>query len=416
MHYDFDQEVDRRASLSVKWNPSAIKNICGNPEAQPFWVADMDFTVADEVAQQARTLAEHAVFGYPFAPNQRQIFCGWAERRHNLMLSPKEVVISQGVLSSIAILTELLTKEGDGIIIPLPAYQPFVRIVNQLHRTLIPWPLAYDPVAHQFQLDWETLEECAQKAKLLVFCSPHNPSGLSFSKEDLTRLCTIAKAHQIPLISDEIHADLSFVDHHSLLETARETGADAVVCMAPSKTFNMAGEHYSVTLFTDEALRNAFKSRLGQLFIAENSTFAITLAQTCYQHGDLWLKDLLAYLQGNTQLIEEYLTEYLPSLVFIRPKASFIGLFDCSAILDLVERDEQAHPELYDPSQSPSGGLLSRFFGQRAGLAMNDGTWFGGDAYRNFVRFNYGTQRCHVREALDKIAQAVQFLEQTYAN
>ena len=245
MHYDFDTVVDRTTSLSVKWNKDVIKTICGNPEAEPFWVADMDFQVAPEVAQAARNLAQHAIFGYPHAQQQRQVFCTWARQRHQLQLSEQEVVISQGVLNSIAVLVEQLTQAGEGIIVPVPAYQPFLRIVRNLERDLLAWPLVYDAEDHQFSLDWEMLEKLAAKAKMLIFCSPHNPSGLVFDHETLTRLCTVARKHELIIICDEIHADLGFTDHVCLHTVAKEVGTTAITCMAPSKTFNIAGEHYS---------------------------------------------------------------------------------------------------------------------------------------------------------------------------
>ncbi len=410
----FDRPIDRRSSLSVKWNKQAIKSQCGNPEAEPFWVADMDYQVADAIADQARQLSEHAIYGYPMATGQRELFCNWAEKRHQMHINTADVVICQGVLSSIAVLVEQLTAENDGVIVVYPAYQPFARIVNNLGRTLLSWPLLYDAETHRFGIDWKTYEDLCAKAKVLLFCNPHNPSGLAFTPEELEKLARIAKEHNVVIISDEIHADLSFGPHTSLHQIAKKTGCRTVVCMAPSKTFNIAGEHYSATLFSDQELRIQFKKRLEQLFIVETSTFATTLAMAAYREGLPWLNELIAYLKGNRDLIETTLKRELPSLVFIPPKASFIGLFDCSKVLDLVREDAKANPQLYDPSLSPQGGLLSRFFGQRAQVACNDGTWFGGPAYEQFVRFNYGTQRDAVERALSRMIKAVRWLEETY--
>lgn len=414
MQYNFDRSVDRRASLSVKWNKEAIKSLCGNAEAEPFWVADMDFPIATEVAQKARNLSDHAIYGYPYAPNQRQVFCAWAKERHQLEIAGNQVVISQGVLGSIAILVELLSAPSDGIIVPLPAYQPFLRIVRNLKRTLLVWPLIYDGDAHTFTLDWSAYEELCKQAKVLIFCSPQNPCGLVFNEDELVRLCEIAKKYNVAIICDEIHADLSYKPHHTLLESAKQVGCASAVCMAPSKTFNIAGEHYSVTLFNDMELKRRFLSRLEQLFMTDPSLSATTLALASYQHGSKWLIELLVYLQKNAEYIEKTLQQEIPALIFIKPQASFIGLLDCSAIMGKVEQDALAHPELYNSSESPQGGLLSRFFGQRAALAFNDGTWFGGEAYRHFVRLNFGTQRSTIERALKRLKEAVQFLETTY--
>ncbi len=416
MHSLFNQITDRRSSLSVKWNKEAIASLCGNPEATPFWVADMDFPVAPEISGQARSLAEHGIYGYPYAPLQKEAFLRWAELWHQMELSENQVVLSQGVLNSIAILLDILSEEQDEIIVPFPSYQPFVTMVNNLKRILCPWSLSYDEEHHQFSLDWDAFEKLCRKAKALIFCSPHNPSGLVFSEEELTKLCLIAKEHDVTIISDEIHADLRYDSFVSLLEVGKKTGCESIVCMAPSKTFNMAGEHYSVTLFNNPSLKKIYEKRLQQLFLTGNSTFAITLATSAYQTGEAWLTELLAYLQDNLDYIEKTLQKHVPEIVCIKPKASFITLLDCSALLPLVEKDRDAHPELYESKKSPRGGLLSRFFGWRASVAFNDGTWFGGDEYRGFVRINFGTQRATIEQAMKRIITAVDTLKTTYGN
>ncbi len=410
----FSQEVNRKGTLSVKWNPKTIKSIAATEEAEPFWVADMDFLAPPEVVETAIETAKGGVYGYPYVENKEQLFCFWAEKRHNWKINRKDVVICPGMLTSIALLTEMLTTEGDGVIVPFPAYQPFVRIVRNLGRNLIGWPLLYDDKSHRFSLDWEAYEDLCKQAKLLIFCSPHNPSGMVFSEEEIKKVALIANKHQVAIISDEIHADLNFKTHHALLPIATEVGCTAVTCMAPSKTFNIAGEHFSVSIFSDDKLRLAFKRRLDQLFLDGNSFFSTTIALAAYEKGESWLKELLAYLQGNIAFMETFFKEKLPSLAFIRPEASFIAFIDCSAIIPLVEQDELAFPELYDAKKSPNGGLLSRFFGLRASVALNDGTWFGGDAYRGFVRFNYGTRKEKIASALQRMEQAVKFLEETY--
>ncbi|MGE4454939.1 MAG: MalY/PatB family protein [Sphaerochaeta sp.] len=413
---EFQTIRDRRSSLSVKWNKQAITSICGNPEAEPFWVADMDFLVAPEISDQAKSFAEHAIYGYPYAPKQKDAFCRWARIWHQMEVLPDQVVLSQGVLNSIAILLEILSKEGDGVIVPFPAYQPFVTMTENHDRSLLPWHLSYDTEKHQFSLDWDAFENLCEKAKILIFCSPHNPSGIVFSEADLTKLCTIAKSHGITIISDEIHADLRYDSFISLFEISKNIGCDCAVCMAPSKTFNMAGEHYSLTLFHDPSLRKAYEKRMQQLFLTGNSTFAITLATAAYTSGEHWLLELLGYLQGNLALVEDTLQKEIPEIVLIKPHASFITFLDCTALLPLIEKDQEAHPELYDSKQSPAGGLLSRFFGQRAGIAFNDGSWFGGDSYRGFVRINFGTQRSRIEQALQRMVQAVDTLKETYGS
>lgn len=411
----FDTIIDRTSSLSVKWDRAAIKAICGNPDAEPFWVADMDWQAPPSVLEAAANLAEHGIYGYPTDPMQRHTFCAWAKERHKMALDSEHVIVSQGVLTSLATVVEIFTAEGDGIIVGLPAYQPFIRIVNNAHRSLLCWPLSYDVQQKRFSLDWEALELLLPNAKALIFCSPHNPTGLSFSYDELLTLATLCAKHQVMIISDEIHADLAYEAHHCLLDIAAQAGCRAVVLMAPSKTFNIAGEHYSLTLFTDSEIRDLFVRRREQLFATTPSVTAMTLASAAYKGGGPWLTALVDHLKAEAEFVERYLFETAPSLSFIAPQASFIALIDCSRIIGLVEQDASLHPELYDPAKSPQGGLLSRFFGQRAKVAMNDGSWFGGDAYRHFVRFNFAAPHSRVVAALERMTTAVDELKKRYS-
>ena len=174
----FAQAVHRRDSLSVKWNRKAIKSICGNPDAQPFWVADMDYPAPPVVLEALQEQIHHGVLGYPTFSDHVSVFTAWAAKRHNWTMEKANVVIAPGMLASVATLIELLSRPGDAVILPMPAYQPFVHIIQDLNRKLIPWPMAYDQDTHHFSLDVSSLEQLAHQhhSPLLVFCSPHNPT------------------------------------------------------------------------------------------------------------------------------------------------------------------------------------------------------------------------------------------------
>ena len=381
MESQFDQVVDRADTLSVKWNKDAIKQYCANPDAEPFWVADMDFRAAKEIQDAALSAAKSGIYGYPHFDGVKEAFCDFANRRHGTRFTPGEVVTFPGVLVSISMLMQLLTREDDGVIVPLPAYKPFMDITRNLNRKV-------------------------------VFCSPQNPTGDVFGRDELEKLARKAAEHHLAVVSDEIHADLSYAKHLSMAEVAKDFPIQCAVCMAPSKTFNVAGEHFSVVVTRDEELRNRLEAMKEQNRIGETSFFSTTVALAAYRHGYDWLMELIPYLEGNAALIESYLSDHCPGLAFVKPNASFVGLIDCSQVLPLLQEDEKAHPELYDPKLSPMGGTASRFFGIRARVCCNDGTWFGGgDAYRGFVRFNYGVRRASVLEAIRRMAEAVNQLK-----
>jgi cysteine-S-conjugate beta-lyase len=407
--YNFDTPVDRCESLSVKWNKQVIKSICNNEKAEPFWVADMDFTIPPAIAQALRAQADHAILGYPMFSSMQDTFCEWTRMRHHWCPEKDSVVIAPGMLTSLAVLVELISRKGEGVIVPLPAYQPFIRMVHGLGRKLLPWNLPYNHEQGSFSLDLESLEVMMKEdsTKVLLFCSPHNPTGLVFTPEELEAIARLAAQNNVVVLSDEIHADLAYTySNHIPFDTvARATGCTAVTCMAPSKTFNIAGEHFSVSVFSDQELAGRFSRRLQSLFLGTDLLSSVT-GLCGYRDGYNWLMELLPYLEGQAAFIDNFLKERIPSLKFVKPAASFIAFIDCTDILESVRKDAAANPTLYDSSRSPSGGLLSRFFGQRASVAMNDGTWFGKDYY-SFVRINFGTQRSKLEEALIRMEKAV---------
>ena len=406
--YDFSQEVDRTHSLSVKWNKDAIKSICNNPKALPFWVADMDFQAPPTVIDILKTQVEHGVLGYPVFESLSGTFASWARRRHGWNVESNSVITSPGMLASIALLVEIQSNRGDSIILPMPAYQPFVHIIKGLERHVVQWPLSYDRESHRFSLDIPLLEQLAREkhTPVLLFCSPHNPTGRVFTQEELDQVAKIAARYSLTVISDEIHADLSLAGHtHIPFDVvAKRHGVQAVTCMAPSKTFNIAGEHFSVAVCSDDELEKRVKRRMRALHLAPD-LLASASAFAAYEGGYEWLEALRIHLAKQVDFITSRLEDSGSRLHFVVPQASFIGFIDCSEVFEAIRADAKANRDLYNPLTSVEGGLASRFFGQRAGIAMNDGTWFGSD-YRQFVRFNYGTTLQSVSHAMDAIVTA----------
>lgn len=409
---DLATAVDRSASLSAKWNRELITLFCNNGDATPHWVADMDFPAPKAVSEALAAQAEHGVLGYPSFPSVTQTFCDWAALRHQWRVDPAMVVSAPGMLASIAVLIELYTDEGDGILLPMPAYKPFMVMIRNLGRRIVKWPMRYDANRGRFFIDPETLPAMSakQRVPVLLFCSPHNPAGRVFSEKELDLVGAIAAERQMMVISDEIHADLAFegTRHIPFDPIARRHGIACATCMAPSKTFNIAGEHFSVVMCSDKQMRNKLAQRLRALNIGPDLLATVT-AVAAYQGGKPWLDTIRAHLAEQASRIEHRLEASGTGLRFVTPEASFIGLIDCSSIMKLVENDAAAHPELYDPAASAEGGLLSRFFGQRAGIAMNDGSWFG-SSYCNFVRFNFGTTFQAVDKAIDAMIAAIKRL------
>ncbi|MGD1833112.1 MAG: MalY/PatB family protein [Sphaerochaetaceae bacterium] len=401
-----DTIIDRSKTPSAKYNKTLISSFANNEDARPYWVADMDFRSPQPVLDAIKKELDDGILGYPSFNDTKRIFTSFALKRHNWEIDPSLVVISPGLLASVALLIELYSEEGDTVILPFPSYKPFVSILEGLNRTIIPWNLPFDRSSSSFHVDMDSLERlCAQHdPSILLFCSPHNPTGIVFSRQQIFKIATIAKEHDMMVISDEIHADLVYPDvvHTPFNTVSKEIDLRCATCMAPSKTFNIAGEHFSVIVCSSVEMRRKVSRRQQSLHIAAD-LLATVSARAAYQHGSVWLDQVLIYLQHNIEVIRSTLKQNGSAISLVVPSASFIAFLDCSAIYDKVALDALNHPDIY--KDRGDGGLLSRFFGVYGNVAMNDGTWFG-DGYEKFVRFNFACPSEKVIEGINGICTA----------
>ena len=402
----FDETADRRGTNSEKWNKKAIASIAVNGEAEPFWVADMDFKPEPHIKAKAEELATLGVFGYPSFPTFREIAASWLEKKHNWIVDKENILYSMGLLHGVSMCINLLTNKGDRILVPSPTYRPFRLLCSLNDRVMEDYELGYKDGS--YYLDRERFIESAKRSKMILFCSPHNPSGLVFSRDELEFVLTTAKNLNIPVVSDEIHGDLVHPGYtHIPMGKANENiGAETVTLMAPSKTFNVAGEHSAIAFFSSGSTLKSFKHAQDALWVSEPGYLIGELTEAAYKDGLEWNKDLCKYLGENAELINSFFAENDLGIKMVNGKASFVTFLDCTGVYDKIKKRVEETPEKYE---STSGGVLSRFFGVEAMVAMNDGSWFG-DQYYKFVRFNYGTSRDKVYNALLRIKKAVESL------
>ena len=402
MNFIFDETPDRRKTNSVKWNRNAIESISANADALPFWVADMDFYPEPHIKAKAEELSELSVFGYPSFPDFEETVALWLKEKHSWKVDKENILFSMGLLHGVALALNLYTAVGDAVLVPSPTYRPFREIVASNGRVFLDHSLGYKE--GKFFLDRERFRIDAEKAKLILFCSPHNPSGLVFSREDLTFVLETAKRLGIPVISDEIHGDLVHpgFTHLPMGMVNEEVGAETVTLMAPSKTFNVAGEHSAFAVFSSMETKERFRRAQNSLWLTEPGYLIGELTETAYRHGLEWNKALSEYLGENANLVSSFL-EKNTDIRMVNGNASFVTFLDCSKVFDDIKAYTEKNRERFDAT---GGGILSRFFGLEAGVAMNDGTWFGKE-YEKFVRFNYGTKREMVEEALIRIKNAL---------
>lgn len=408
MEFDFDNVIDRRNTDSVKWNKDVIESICSNRDADAFWVADMDFKTAPAIKATAEKEAETGVFGYPVEAPITNMFTSWTRKRHAWTPAEDDVVFVSGLLHGIALAVDLFSKEGDKILVPSPTYRPFMEICADNERIMLDMPLKKEK-GGTFSLDRELYKEKAKEASIILFCSPHNPSGLVFSHEDLLFVLSEAKKENKIVISDEIHADLTHpsVQHIPMGKANEEIGAAVITFMAPSKTFNLAGEHAGFAIFSNKEMLDKFKRRQKALRVTTPGYTIKQLMSTAYTDCLEYNQELCSYLEKTVREMRRYLEKECPELRLANAEASFVTFLDCSAVYGKIEKKVLNDPEHYPIAAG--GGILSTFFGIDAGVCMNDGTWFG-SGYKEYVRINYGTSRTLTMDALKRIIKAVKAL------
>lgn len=399
-HYDFDTPVDRRGSDCYKWDAPAKEY--GRDDLLPMWVADMDWRSPDFVLEAIRRRCEHPVLGYTMpSDGYWQAVTSWLSRHYAIDTTQESLHFIPGIVAGIAYALLCLTQPGDRVLVTTPVYPPFLNVPKACGREVVCSPLKIVqveptlPCGHpsqegmwrRFEIDFEDFERRIKGCKVFIMSNPHNPAGTIWGEEVLRKVADICKRHNVLVISDEIHADLTLPGHHhvSYSTVSPEAVRHSITFMAPSKTFNIAGLGSSVCFVADEALRKRFFGWLDGLGVAGGNIFAFTAAEAAFAHGEEWQRQMLEYLNTNVQALNEYLQSHLPKVKAVLPEASYLAWLDFSAY-------GIPHKELAD------------CFIDEAGVVMNDGTTFGGAAYEGCFRLNLGCPKQQLLDALDRIS------------
>lgn len=383
--FDFDQEIKREKSNSVKYD--GRQAMFGRNDVIPVWVADMDFAAPPAVTQALIERAAHPIYGYTLFPDTSyDALIGWMQRRHGWNVHRDWIVMCPGVVPSINAAVMAFTQPGEAVIIQPPVYFPFFSAVTQSGRKLIPNPLRLEN--GRYTIDFEHLEQCARKAKLLLLCSPHNPVGRVWQPAELERLLAIGAKHNLIIFSDEIHADLVYPgnQHHTLAAIA-EQDTGILTAVAPSKTFNIPGLSLSALIIPDKSIRNAITHVFNNFHVSASNPFSVTAFEAAYREGEMWLEQLLIYLDGTRNGVETYLSEHLPEIKAIKAEGTYLLWLDCR-------------------KWNMTDAQLKHFFIEKAGIGMNPGTQFGKEG-SGFMRLNIGAPRQTVLRVLQNIKQAL---------
>ena len=385
MQYNFDQIIDRRGTDALKID--AVPNIWGRDDLMPLWVADMDFATPPFIMEALRRRMEHEVIGYTVrTPQWASSIVAWQQSRYDWQIQPEWLNFVPGIVPGIAFVISCFTEPGDAILIQPPVYHPYIHVPTNLGRTLRRNQL--DLVDGQYQIDFERFERDVRGCKLFLLCHPHNPGGRVWSEEELRRIAEICHREGVIVVSDEIHADLTLppYQHVPFAKVSAEATECSITLMSPSKAFNMAGLTSSYSIISNEVLRERFHRHLEHSELNLGHAFAFISVAAAYSHGTEWLDQMLAYVQGNIDYMEQYLATSLPQVGMIRPQASYLVFLDFRKL-------------------GLSQAELNTLIVDKARLALNDGAMFEGEG---FMRLNAASPRSVIEEAMRRLSEAVQ--------
>jgi cysteine-S-conjugate beta-lyase len=386
MNFDFDQLIERKGSSCIKHD--GMHKFLGADDALPMWVADMDFLTPAYITEAIINKAKHGVFGYPL--REETYFTSlmdWLRRRHQWEVKREWISFCPGVVPVVNIAVLAHTEPGDKIIVQPPVYFPFFTAVTDHHRTL-----AYNNLVMRdgrLCMDFENLESLAKEgAKMLILSNPHNPGGSVWTQEELTRMAAICMKYNILIVSDEIHCDLIYkpFKHTPVAGLSQEISMITITTVAPSKTFNLSGLSTASVIIENDSLRRKFNAKLDHLHIGGGNIFGNIASEEAYLHGDTYVDELMDYLAGNVETLENFVAEYLPKIKVIRPESTFLVWLDCHK---MALSDEE----------------LNKFFLFKAKVGFNPGVMFGAGG-EGYMRMNIGCPRATLLQGLVQIRNA----------
>ena len=374
-NYDFKSVIQRRGTNSVKWDMFG--------DDLPMWVADMDFKVAPAIQKAIQKRADHPVYGYSIVPDE--LFESYIGRRYDFKMSHEDMLYSIGVMPSISSMIRCLTDVGDNILIQSPVYHVFFYVIEDNNRTVVENELIYDDGS--YSIDFDDLDEKLKECKMMILCNPHNPIGKIWSKSDLAKIGELCRKHNVVLISDEIHCDLT---DPGVKYNPFETSSDyekTITCLSPSKSFNIAGFQSSVVHTKNQELLEKIKTQMHIDNSDACNVFAVSAVTAAYDCSQEWLEELKEVLYENKRIVRDYLANELPVIKLVECDATYLLWLDCSSL-------------------NVSSKVLSEFLRQNQGLFLSAGCDFGqcGDS---FLRMNIACPQKLLKDGLDRLKRGV---------
>ena len=392
--YNFDKIINRKGTNCLKYDYAVER---GKPaDVLPLWVADMDFTVSEEITKSLHAAVDHGIYGYTQPKDAYyNAITNWMEKNHNWKTKREWIMKAPSVVFALGAAVKAFTKPGDAVLIQNPVYYPFTNIIRDNDRRVIDNTLVYEKRVtegkSQYSIDYEDFERkiVQENIKLFILCNPHNPVGRVWNREELQYLGEICLRHHVIVVSDEIHNDFVYPGfEHTVFANVDPRFAEfTVTCTAPSKTFNLAGLQISNIFISNETLREAFQKEIDKTGYDEPNALGAVACEAAYRGGQEWLDQLRAYLLENLNFLRTYLQEKIPQIHLVEPEGTYLVWLDCSEL-------------------GISGKELDQFIVEKAGLWLDGGAMFGPSG-SDFQRVNIACPRATLELALDKLKAAV---------
>lgn len=392
----FDKLIDRIGSDSAKWDGAPV--IFGEADILPMWVADMDFAVAEPITQAILKRAAHPIYGYEIESDSvRQAVVDRLYQKFNWRVEKQWLVFSTGVVHALHMIIMAFTKPGDGVILQPPVYYPFFSAIthngcavieNQLALQDGGYVMDFEGLKNGFRPNFSGLRPEPSRARMMLLCSPHNPVGRVWQREELEETAAIVIDNDGIIISDEIHAEL-LLDGHRHIPTAtlgEEVAMNTITCFAPSKTFNLAGLKASVMIIPNPTLRRVFRERTAG-FLSTPCPFGMAAMEAAFRHGDPWLKELIGYLEDNLRFLNDFIETRIPSIRVMPIEGTYLVWLDCRA----MGMDDRG---------------LRAFMRKKAKVGLDDGFIFGSGG-SGFQRINIACPQSRLEEGLRRIEAAL---------
>lgn len=389
MKYDFDQVIDRSGNRASKYDERVMK--FGTDKVIPLWVADMDFKTAQPIIDACVKKAEEGIWGYTSRPaSYFEAVKGWEKRRNNWDVDTSLMSWSLGVVPALSVLVKIFSHTGDKVMIQTPVYSEFYDVTEAWEREVVENKLVEENGT--WHIDFEDFEKKAKEVKIFLLCSPHNPLGIVWSREDLQRMADICIANDVLLVSDEIHSDLIFHGrkHIPTATLSPEIAGKVISCVSATKTFNLAGLQASTTIFPNMEMKKKFDRFWMNMDIHRNNAFSSVAMEAAYNEGEEWLEQLLEYISGNFDYIKEYCDKYIPKIKPSVPDATYLVWLDCRELG--MDNDQ-----------------LRSFMIEKAGLGLNEGYTFG-RSLSGYMRLNAACPRSVLEQAMKQLKEAVDAL------